>query len=310
MSQTLTPTLPELTSLGHRLETSASRFGWFDDSRSLLDTPAALREKLDTDGYLYISDYLDSSLVDRTRERMLVQLHEWGMLQPGTEISEGIARSPWKSRSCHSLIQQNEPMQQLLYTGRMIQLFETLLDGDIRHFDFTWIRVMGPGKGTAPHADSVYMNRGTQKLCTAWTPLMEIPLSVGGLMMMPGSHRVDRLQKYFDSDVDTFCDNLPPRRPKDAHEWTGPMGDGKLSENPPVLQQRLGLPWLTAETYRPGDVLIFGIHTLHASLDNHTPKIRMSVDSRYQRADEPADPRWIGVNPPGHSKAGRRAVIC
>jgi hypothetical protein len=299
-----------LTSLGHHLETMPGAYGWLEDSRSLMGHPEKLREKLETDGYLYLRGALDADLVSHAGGRLLEQLSELEMLEPGTAVSDGIARSPWKARSCHSLVDSNQPLQQLLFEGRMISVFELLLNNAIRHFDFTWIRVMGPGKGTAPHADSVYMNRGTQQLYTAWTPLMEIPLDIGGLMIMPGSHRLSRLQKYFDSDVDTFCENRAPRKPKDAHEWIGPVGDGKLSENPRVLRERLGLPWLTAETYQPGDVLIFHIHTLHASLDNHSDRIRMSVDTRYQRADEPADPRWVGPNPPGHSKADRRSVIC
>jgi hypothetical protein len=50
--------------------------------------------------------------------------------------------------------------------------------------------------------------------------------------------------------------------------------------------------------------------TVHASLDNRTNRIRISSDSRYQRASEPIDERWIGVNPPGHSAAGKRGRVC
>jgi hypothetical protein len=300
----------QLTSLGHTLNLSTAAFGWLDDSRLLMDRPTELQEKLDADGYLYLTGCLDAALVNEARQRLLEQLHELNMLAPGSAVADGIAKTPWQARSCHSLIHANQPLQSLLFQGRMMSLFELILNSSVRHLDFTWLRVMGPGKGTAPHADSVYMNRGTPRLYTAWTPLMEIPLEIGGLMVMPRSHRLDRLQKYYDADVDTFCEDRPPRQPKDTHQWVGPMGDGKLSENPPVLQERLGLPWLTAQTFRPGDVLIFGIHTLHASLDNHSDRIRLSSDTRYQSSSEPADPRWVGEDPPGHSRADRRAVIC
>ena len=33
-------------------------------------------------------------------------------------------------------------------------------------------------------------------------------------------------------------------------------------------------------------------------------------EMRYQRASEPIDERWIGVNPPGHSSAGKRGRTC
>lgn len=310
LNSALSSTLPRLTSLGHELDLSAGCFGWFRDSRPLIDDPIGLRARFEEDGYVFLTEALDRDLVTQARARLLEQLHESGMLQPGTNVSDGIACMPWKPRSCHPLIHANQPLQRLLYSGRMLDIVTSMLEFTVRHFDFTWIRVLGPGHGTAPHADSVYMNRGTQRLLTAWTPLMEIPLDIGGLMIMPGSHRLDRLRKYFAADVDTYCENRPPRTPKDAHGWIGPMGDGKLSENPVVLQQRLQLPWLTANTFRPGDVLIFGIRTLHASIDNTSDKVRLSTDSRFQRSDEPADPRWVGPNPTGHSQSNRRALIC
>ena len=43
-----------------------------------------------------------------------------------------------------------------------------------------------------------------------------------------------------------------------------------------------------------GDALIFGMDTVHASLDNQTDFIRLSTDTRYQRASHPADERWVG----------------
>jgi hypothetical protein len=304
------PPLPRLTSLGHELDLSEGAFGWFRDSRPLLNTPRALRDRFAEDGYLFLPGVLDGTAVDAARLRLLEQLHDLGLLQPDQPIVDGIARTPWRPQSVHQLIDGNEPLQRLLYAGRMLELHELLAGDAIRHFDFTWIRAIGPGFWTAPHADAVYMNRGTPRLVTTWTPLLEIPLDLGGLLVIPGSHRVARLRKYFAADVDTYCENRPPRAPQDAHNWIGPLGDGKLSKNPPLLQKRLGLPWLTAETYRPGDVVIFSLQTLHASLDNTPNRVRLSTDSRYQPASEPADPRWIGPSPTGHSPANRRAMIC
>jgi hypothetical protein len=59
-----------------------------------------------------------------------------------------------------------------------------------------------------------------------------------------------------------------------------------------------------------GDLLTFRMDTVHASTDNRTHRIRLSTDTRYQRASEPADERWIGENPIGHSQAGKRGRIC
>ena len=61
---------------------------------------------------------------------------------------------------------------------------------------------------------------------------------------------------------------------------------------------------------RAGDVLIFSVFTVHASLDNRSDRVRLSSDSRYQPASKPADERWIGTNPIGHGHAGKIGKIC
>jgi hypothetical protein len=50
--------------------------------------------------------------------------------------------------------------------------------------------------------------------------------------------------------------------------------------------------------------------TVHASLDNHSNRIRLSSDSRYQLASEPADERWVGAAPVGHGVGGKRGKAC
>ena len=260
-----------------------------------------MRARLERDGYLYVPDYLDAGLVAEARRVLLEQLDDAQLLDRSADRAEGIAVSPWRSQPCHHLTKSNRPLQLLLYSGRMLQLHERLFAEEVRHFDFTWLRVIGPGHGTAPHCDSVYMGRGTPRLLTSWTPLMEITPDIGGLTLMPGSHKIKSLAEYRAGDVDTVCTNLPPQEPQDVHQWTGPVGDGKLTDNPAKLQQDLGLPWVTSECYRPGDVVVFSISTIHGSLDN---------DSRYQPASEPADERWIGENPIGHGVEFRKEIIC
>ena len=57
-------------------------------------------------------------------------------------------------------------LKKLLYSGQMMQFFQTFLGGSVRPFDYTWFRVVAPGFGTYPHCDIVYMGRGTDKLYT------------------------------------------------------------------------------------------------------------------------------------------------
>jgi hypothetical protein len=69
------------------------------------------------------------------------------------------------------------------------------------------------------------------------------------------------------------------------------------------VQNELGGRWLTTD-FQAGDMLVFGMWTLHCSLDNNSPRnrLRITIDTRYQPADEPVDERWIGTDPAGHAK--------
>ena len=88
-----------------------------------------------------------------------------------------------------------------------------------------------------------------------------------------------------------------------------PDWDGRLASNPVALREKLGGRWLTTE-YQMGDVLVFGMGTVHASLDNQSNGYRLSADSRYQLASEPVDERWIGANPLKHGSKAKRGRIC
>lgn len=145
------------------------------------------------------------------------------------------------------------------------------------------------------------MNRGTTAaLYTAWTPLGDIDTTLGGLIVLPGSHRLRAVRyDYGTRDVDVTCSNVTEDDPF----------DGTISHDPRALAERLGIRWLTAG-FRAGDLLTFTPFTVHASLDNRGEVFRLSSDSRYQPASLPADERWVGPNPSAHGPASKLAYIC
>jgi ectoine hydroxylase-related dioxygenase (phytanoyl-CoA dioxygenase family) len=168
---------------------------------------------------------------------------------------------------------------------------------------------MGPGKGTNPHCDLPYMGRGTHRHMTCWVPYKKTSYKLGGLMVLEGSHkRMDLLENYVYRDVDSYCENRERDIEKvKKNEWTF---SGTLSHNPVAIRNKFGGRWLVTE-FEPGDFLTFGMFVVHASIDNQTEnEIRISTDSRYQRASEPIDERWVGVNPPAHGPNGKRSLIC
>ncbi|MGH2562307.1 MAG: phytanoyl-CoA dioxygenase family protein [Thermomicrobiales bacterium] len=304
MSTTL---LPDLIASGHALDTSPAAFGQQRSSIDAVDDVAELRRRMEDDGYLYLPGYLDRDHVLDARQEIVTRLAEEGALEPGTDPMEAVVRSGIEFKFRPDLAKNNQPLDRVLYAGRMMAFYERFLGGEVRHFDFTWLRAIAPGRGTAPHGDSVFMNRGTTMLYTAWVPLGDVDYHLGGLIVLEKSHKIEEITNdYGQMDVDSFCSNFPDA---ELYERGEKWWSGALSDDPFELRRQLGVRWLTAE-FKAGDLLTFTIYTLHASLDNQSNRIRLSSDSRYQLASEPIDERWVGEDPIGHGAAGKRGRIC
>ncbi len=312
-------TLPRILAKGHELDVSGDAFGELRRSDDVQDDSAALRERFAEDGYLFIPGFYPRDEIAEARRQLTATLAEKGLLDPAYPVDQAVKLAGADMSFLadprpavdfmNSVARGNAPMQRLLYSGKLLELFAGFFGDAVRHFDFTWVRTMGPGFGTDPHCDTVYMGRGSSRLCSVWTPFGDLSYEIGGLMVLEGSHRqTERLKHYLSRDVDTYCENRAEAARIKSGEIPWKWG-GILSNNPKSLREHLGGRWLTTE-YRMGDVLIFGMRTVHASLDNQTPFFRFSTDTRYQPASEPIDGRWVGENPIGHGAAAKRGMIC
>ncbi len=305
--------LPQIHSFGHALEMDDDKIGLLRDSSDAAEDFPELRRRFAADGYLYMKGYLDRDQVLAARVTLTDGLAAAGVLDPAYPTTDGICKPGSGYVFKPELTNNNPAVQNLLYAGRLPEFYRRFYDEDIRHYDFTWLRAIGPGKGTNPHCDLPYMGRGTHGHMTCWLPYGDISFDLGGLMVLEGSHqRMDLLENYVFRDVDSYCSNKPEQV---ANATTGANGfgwtfTGTLSHNPPVLRNKFNCRWLTTE-FRAGDFITFGMFLVHASLDNRTEnRLRISSDARYQRASEPIDERWIGLNPPGHTTAGKKGRIC
>jgi len=311
---------PALYSGGQRLNISEHAFGELRESSHLSDIEK-LRIRLAEDGYLFMRGFFRREDVLEVRREVVKQIAALGNLEPGTDPMDAILRKDGQIQPFgYGWGLDNPAMRPLLFSGRIIDFYREFFGEAVRPFDKILQRVIGPGKGTPPHCDVVYMGRGTRdKLMTAWTPIGDVPMHVGGLMILEGSHRQQgRLATYLDRDVDAYCQNVPEAdkieegfrqgvdlRPKEERaRWTG-----NLSKNPVSLREKLGGRWLTTE-FEAGDLLTFTIQTVHASLDNQSDRYRMSIDTRYQPASLPVDERWVGDMPASHTYAFHRGRIC
>jgi ectoine hydroxylase-related dioxygenase (phytanoyl-CoA dioxygenase family) len=151
-------------------------------------------------------------------------------------------------------------------------------------FDFLWLRTMAQGRASPLHFDHVYMNRGSQRLVTAWIPLGDVPLRAGPLVVVEGSHQFeDLIARYRGVDVDR--DSLPGSFPEDAVAFA----QGRQTR-------------LLTTAFQAGDVMLFDMFTLHGSCDNRLGggQVRLSCDVRWQAAADARDDRWFGHPPSGH----------
>jgi hypothetical protein len=299
----LTRTWPRLAAQHQDLDPSPAALGKLRVSADIADDPELLGQRLTDDGYLYLPGFFDRDAVLRARRSVTDRLADEQLTDPRYPADLAMALPGSRLTFKPDLAHDNQPLQELLYGRRMLDFYQRLLGGPVRHYDYTWMRAVAPGRGTAPHGDVVFMGRGTHNLLTAWVPLGDADFTLGGLMVLEGSHRrAEIVDDYALRDVDTYCTNVDGTDEPDRF-------NGTLSSDPVRLREELGGRWLTAE-FKAGDLLTFSIYLVHASLDNRSDRIRLSSDSRYQLASEPVDERWIGAAPIAHGPDAKRGLIC
>lgn len=300
--------LPTVFSCGHELDNGDSTLGFMREANDALGDHKALQALMEENGYLLLRGVLNKQDVLSARRHVLEQLAATGQLDPSVPLMSGTPKPETKLFFQPELAQKNNPpLQHLLYAqdGNLMRLFRFFLNGDVRHYDFTWLRCISPGLGTPSHCDVVFMGRGTRKVYTAWVPLGDVDFVSGGLMVLEGSHKNQRLRETYGArDVDSYCENDPNDEARTANGF-----NGWLSEDPNKIRRSLGGRWLVSE-YETGDAVIFCMDLVHGGMDNRSNRLRLSSDSRYQLASEAIDERWIGENPPGHGSAGKRGRIC
>ncbi len=283
---------PTLTANGYPVDTAPERFGEFETANDLLGDDAALRAALDERGYLFFRRLLEPAIVLEARREVLLKYAILGEIDDRHPLDDavagdGAAVTTANVRAFSESVRTGAGYLAVTDAPELIEVHRALLGGDVKTFDMRWPRFVRPGEGCGFHCDGPYMNRGTDRIVSSWIPLGRVAKHEGALMLLEGSHRSERLHAgYLRADAD-----------RDGLTW--------LDDDPTAVREQYGARWLSID-FEPGDVLCFGMHMLHGAFDNAstTGRCRLSSDSRYQRADEPADPRWNGADFEGHG--GRR----
>ena len=286
------------TSHGVEFDRSPDKFGWLRESQEIAGDREALQERMAEDGYLFLRGVLDREAVLAARRELLEHLDSAEEIDRSRPLMDAVfsGRSSRTGNFAHRL-RSGEKMRALVHSGKVIDFYETFLGGAVRPFDFIWLRTVRVGGATGCHYDWVYMGRGTKRLYTSWIPIGDVPYSDGALCLLENSHKAEELVNTYGAvDVDSSKPN--------------PWGGGWFTKDPLEVQEKVGGRWLTAGDggFRVGDMLVFGMWTMHCSMDNRSPenRIRLTSDTRYQLASEPADHRWVGENPIAHGAAAKR----
>lgn len=291
---------------GIELDTSPDTFGELRASDDLLRRPELVLDRLQEDGYVYLPGFWNREALTPIRAEVAQSLLAGGYIAPEDPLSM-VSIKPVDVEAKRKISGGNAVVRDFLRNGKTRAFLDEVWGAPARALDFIGMRIIPPGIGTYPHADIVYFSRGTPRLLTGWTPIGDISTDLGGLILLEGSHRNERLQKtYLTRDVDSYCVN---RRNADKYASNEMRWNGAISTNFVRLRKGLGGRWLTAN-YRQGDLVLFVMGMIHGSLDNQTDRIRLSADPRYQPAHEPADHRYIGDAPILNTAAAKVGRIC
>lgn len=239
------------------------------DSTPLLADRERLRQRWADDGVLFFRDAISHSAIARVREEYLVRLKEMGVVNRdenrpcwnGLDRIDGSRARPVGDEVWRSLVA------------------DTSLDGVVRTFlgeAPAWVPIVvhraapplardaTPEMFGSRHQDGIY-NYGIDFI-TCWIPLMDIDDEVGGLAVVPGSHKSSLYRS------DTF---------RDPAQRTGIPADAIPASD-----------WRRPD-YKVGDLLMFHSMTAHAGLPNKSDKLRLSIDIRFLPASK--EKPFVGV---------------
>lgn len=225
-------------------------------------TDLAPRESIVELGYAFLPGVLDRDEVLRVRTQLLECAADAGWLAPGTAPQDAVAGPEIPDQAdldaCRPVFRAMQRVEGLHALGNQPALqdaVEAVLGEPFFRYPSTVHRLKAPGsKPTNPHPDWFFL-QGSPDSLTAWVPLGDLPASAGGLVVLAGSHR---LGLYWS-------------------DWTG-VADPSVR-------------WHGGD-YRAGDVLLFHGLTVHASLPNDGPTVRVSADFRYQPLRDPVHEAW------------------
>jgi ectoine hydroxylase-related dioxygenase (phytanoyl-CoA dioxygenase family) len=276
------------------LETRSQRFGWLTPTPA--DLPlAALKEQYQEQGYLWLKGLLDPAEVREFRGYVFRYLAQAGLILAGSDPRDGISAGSGfekaeADRRLMALV-RCAAYEAFCVQPRLWRLMDPFLGGLSYLHKRKLMRYTQPQTtaATPAHYDLIYLRGGTTRIVTAWIPIGDVPVAMGGLVYLEGSHRIGiEMEKEFSLKAT----DLTPEERINAYNKNMSEG-GWISKDLPDMANRFNTRWLAAD-YEAGDVMLHSPYMIHASTTNEDAKgrIRLSTDIRYQNVQDEIDVRW------------------
>jgi hypothetical protein len=246
------------------------------DSTGLLPDVRALRERIAADGYLFFRRLLDPETVRQAGVAGLTHLQRAGWIENAPDpVSAGPCQPvrAVKMRDAfadpgYRRVLADPGFNRIPFSSPLADLMGRILGPAGFCYPLKLPRIVYP-RSLVPRQPGNFVHkdyRSVQDMFTCWVPLGDVPRTLGGLAIEPGSQHSSRVR-------------------------IRPL-------------ERLERGWVTTD-YQAGDVLVFHCLTTHAALANNEARMRFSAEYRWQLADQPA-PRRLIVGPFGREIGSRQ----
>lgn len=238
----------------------------FIDSSDLLPNGPALAQRMRRDGYLFLPNLLPREAIANVQRQIAGIAHDAGWLRRDTPPEDAIADpsgfcvdpDPTYLQTLRQ-INRLEDYHALKHHPALINLLERMLGGPILPHPRVLMRNIFPARDeytTKAHQDFPNV-QGTTEVYTAWMPLIDCPMNVGPLQIAAGSHTGG------------------------VYDFGIAGGAGGIE-----IKDPLEGTWVSND-FAAGDVLLFHSMAVHKGVPNHSDRLRMSMDVRYQLVSEP-----------------------
>lgn len=260
-------------------------------SNDAMNDSVELRRRIADEGYLFFKRLQPPDKLLALRREMLTVMQQGGWLVPGTDPLQGIANI---SAQCtegdlaytdvYHEVYKLESFHRSAHWPEVLDMVAKIMGRPVMPHPQKIARLWFPKytEHTTPiHQDFVHF-QGNFETLTCWAPVGDCPIELGGLAVLPGSHKVNQVLDHHFS-----------------------LGAGGLYVNVPEQAQRhteLDVAWHSTN-YEIGDTLIFPALMIHKALPNYTEdRLRVSLDNRYQAIGDPIaehmlQPHLISTHP-------------